>query len=373
MSQEKKIRQSWVDFARGIAIILVLYRHVFSGLKSTAGVSAGEYMYLEHLNIMFFSFRMPLFFIVSGIFLSASFAKRDLKRYIENKAATILYPLFVWGILQITIQLVFSKYVNENRTFYDYLYLIYSPRRVDQFWYLSALFNVSVLYVIMKYALKIKLWPQLIFGILIYYFSSWCHKRSIDLGFLLDIGSNYIYIVLGDFISGFMRSESNRNKLQSRKVLLGLVVPFFASQILFLLLNLRHPEVDEYRYIEYYLPFLFLPIALTGCAFIISCCFVLQRFERPAWLKELGSYSLYIYVAHVICFASVRTIIVKVLHINNVPFLLISGIFFGLTLPVLIYKLCVRWKMTWVFKLDENKLGESLKFNVSKPEGVNIN
>ena len=348
-------RQSWVDFARGIAIILALYRHVFEGLKNT-GIYIGKYIALEHFNIMFFSFRMPLFFIVSGIFLSASFSKRGLSRYIEVKARTILYPYFLWGVLQISLQVIFSKYTNSDRTVSDYLNLFYQPRKIDQFWYLMALFNVSVLYVIIKYVVKFKTWQQLALGIVLFFLASYFHQHNIDLGFLTDIFSFYIFILLGDLINKVMRSENNIKLFQSWRVSASLLIPFLVAQGYFLVTNLNHPEVSGYRYVEYYQPLLFFLIAVVGCAFIISICFLLQRFNRPNWLRVLGKHSLYIYVAHVIAFASVRALMINIFHITNIPILFITGIIFGLLIPVLLYRISEKLNIEWVFALKEREL-----------------
>ena len=69
-------RLPWVDYARGIAIMLVLYRHIYEGI-SRAGLSGQKFAYLEHANIIFYSFRMPLFFILSGVFIGKSLKKRS--------------------------------------------------------------------------------------------------------------------------------------------------------------------------------------------------------------------------------------------------------------------------------------------------------
>src|SRR6202035_3875273 len=74
-----KNRLAWVDYLKGIAIVLVVYRHVLIGIQRyVAGQQAKGTpipdvpLYLEKANIIFFSFRMPLFFILSGIFISGS-------------------------------------------------------------------------------------------------------------------------------------------------------------------------------------------------------------------------------------------------------------------------------------------------------------
>lgn len=355
MTGQKTKRQSWVDFARGIAIILVVYRHVFEGIKSS-GIPVDSYMMLEYFNIMFFSFRMPLFFIVSGIFLAASFAKRGLSRYVEVKARTILFPYLLWGSLQISLQIFFSRYVNSDRTAFDYLYLLYDPRQLEQFWYLYALFNVSVLYVIFKYVFRLNTWQQFGLGLIMFYAASYLHQRSAPLGFVMDILHNYVFIAIGDLIHKYIRDPKNFRIFQSRKLTLALLIPFVASQLYFLLENLAHPEVDQYRYIEYYRPTFFLLIALTGCAFTIAVCFLLQKKERPEWLRVVGTHSLHIYVAHVIAFASVRALLRSVFNLSDVPLLLITGIISGLLIPILMYRIAKKINMEWVFSLPERAL-----------------
>ena len=62
-----------MDYLRGIAIILIVYRHVLVGLQKGMIVVPEI---LVHANMIFYSFRMPLFFILSGIFISRSLAKK---------------------------------------------------------------------------------------------------------------------------------------------------------------------------------------------------------------------------------------------------------------------------------------------------------
>ena len=95
-------------------------------------------------------------------------------------------------------------------------------------------------------------------------------------------------------------------------------------------------------HVEFYQPFIFLLIALTGCVFIMNLSFYLQKKNSLKWLTVLGRNSLYIYVAHVIVFAFVRIILNKLLGIQNVAIILLSGIVSGLLVPVLLYRLAVQ-------------------------------
>lgn len=348
----KPPRLTWIDYARGIAIILVVYRHSFEGIKQ-AGLNVEPYIFLEYANILFFSFRMPLFFIVSGIFVTLSLQKRGLTKFIETKARVILYPYFLWGALQITIQIIFSNYTNYNTTFKSYLDLFYQPRELAQFWYLLALFNVTVLYVIAKTKFKISITLNIIIGLLMFYASTIVFHKSLNIGFLSDILHNYIFIALGDAISKQMTNRKNFKYFESWKILGLLFIPFMLSQIFFLIQNLNS-EVPKYMFVEYYRPLWFLFISLMGCLFIINLSFVLQKYKLISWLHVLGRHSLYIYVAHVIAFAGVRILLTKVLHFEYVPGVLFFVILAGLVFPVILYKISERLGWYWLFTLKKD-------------------
>lgn len=346
-------RQSWVDYAKGIAIILVLYRHVFEGVKNS-GIDISKYIFLEEWNIVFFSFRMPLFFIVSGIFVSSSFVKRGMGQFVKTKLRTILYPYFLWGIIQVTLQLIFSPYVNGRIDFYNYLDLLYLPREIEQFWYLYALFNVTILYVLLKYGLGLKPVYHLVLGLAMFLLSAYFYRNNIIIGFISDILHYYIFIAVGDVLAKFIRDKKNLELFQSWRLFFILILPFVLSQIYFLYANIQYPNT-KYQYVEYFNPLVFLPIAIIGCAFVISVSFILQKYSNAKWLEVLGRHSLYIYVAHVIVAASLRTLLTRVFNIYSVPVLLLSGIIFGLIVPVLLYKFAVRINMPWIFTLENRR------------------
>lgn len=359
-------RQTWIDYARGIAIVLVLYRHVFEGIKN-AGISIEDHIAIEHANILFFSFRMPLFFIISGMFVMASLAKRGLPAFLETKARTILYPYFLWGVLQISIQLLLKNYVNADRTAFSYLNLLYSPRLVDQFWYLYALFNVTILYALVGYYFKPKKRTQLLLGIVMFGISVYVYQQQINLFFVGDILHYYIFFAVGDLVGSFVTDKNNINKLSSYKWLVLCMIPFAVTQYYYLVNNIPSAKTN-YDFVEYYQPIQFMIIALVGAFFIIVLSFTLQRISKFAWLHILGSHSLYIYVSHVMVLAATRIFMTKVLNINNVPVLLITGIVLGLLLPVVLYKIAVKLNMGWLFSLETQK-----KVQANKPVQPSLN
>lgn len=356
-------RLGWIDYARGLAIILVVYRHAFEGLKRTtqltaAGVHMQDYLYLEKANILFFSFRMPLFFIVSGVFISGSLAKRGFASFFGNKTRTILYPYFLWGFIQIALQIVFSAYANSDKSWDHLLFLFYQPREVEQFWYLLALFNVSVIYAAFRSFTKLKPHQHLSIGLLLYLVSALFAQYKIEAGFISDIFHYYVYLALGDVLSRTIRSSEWSEKLASWKTTLLLLLPFIVAQYAFLVINMNmNHVVGKYLYVEYHLPFLYLLISLTGCLFIVSLSAVLDRYNMLRWLRYTGRHSLYIYVMHVIVFAGFRVMLIRIFHVTDIRLLLFGCIVAGVSIPLLFYKFCEKRGLQFLFTLEKKNTG----------------
>jgi fucose 4-O-acetylase-like acetyltransferase len=353
----RKGRLAWVDYARAIAIFLVLYRHIFVGIKRS-GIDISHYLYLEHANIIFYSFRMPLFFIISGVFIGASLAKRGLAKFIDSKWRLLLYPYLVWAVIQVTLQMIFSKYVNAARDYRDYLYIIYEPRELDQFWYLYALFNTSVLYAVLLVKGKFGKWQHLVLGSVFYIGSSLLARYKINLGFAYDILHYYLFIAIGDSISSYVLDKRHVPFFSSWKLFFILIPFFILGQWYFLEANLAH---DSYSYVEDYQPVLFLVIALNGCCLMANFSFMLQRYGNFVFLRILGYYSLYIYLMHVVASSAVRILLERALHLHSVPILLVAGILGGLFLPVIFYNLANWAGAWWLFSPVKEDSGKRLQ------------
>ena len=73
-------RVAWVDYAKGICIVMVVMMHSTLGVGAAAG---GEGFF--HAVVAFAKpFRMPDFFLLSGLFLSCVI-DRDWRTYLDRK------------------------------------------------------------------------------------------------------------------------------------------------------------------------------------------------------------------------------------------------------------------------------------------------
>lgn len=319
-------RWPWVDYLKGIAIVLVVYRHVLIGIERNGMEVPAA---LVNANMIFFSFRMPLFFILSGLFISASFARRPLEKLLYNKFENILYPYLIWAAIQITLQIILGGSTNSNRGWIDYLYIFYQPRALDQFWYLPALFNTTLVFLLLKKYCSFPRAAHLLLGVVLYFIGPYFDKVSM----LSDWMEFYLFFALGDALSALFFHK--RTQEQFRKPWLALLLlPFFiGAQVYYLSGDIGKTE--------------FLVISLVGCFFMFALAFRLEQWNILRFFRVLGYHSLQIYVMHVICSAFIRTIFTKVFHIHQPVLLLFSGIAFGVVLPVMLYNLFMKDGIAW--------------------------
>jgi fucose 4-O-acetylase-like acetyltransferase len=329
-------RWQWIDYLRGIVILLVAFRHSLLGIEHNNIVVPA---WLDNANTITSSFRMPLFFVLSGIFIKGSMAKRTLGQIIETKFENLIYPYLVWASIQITMQIVLAGSSNTHRTIFDYVYILYQPRNVDQFWYLPALFNASIVYMVLESKLKPAKWVHVVLGVVLYFVSHYFQQISM----LSDWMRCYIFFALGAVISDFFFKESSQRFLKSPWPLLMILPVFVLAEMFFVskdesfFLN----DNDLVGRIEY------LIIALIGCLSMFIVAFRLQSWNILRFLRVIGYHSMYIYVMHVMVAAAMRALLMKVFHITDPIILLVFIIFFAVTIPIIFYNLLINDNILW--------------------------
>lgn len=180
-----------IDALRGIAILLVVYSHLLFILPEKP-------ISTSLINQFFYTFRMPLFFFISGFFVySECFTVNLLKKRILNRFVCQLYPtIIIFGIF-ITI-------------FYDSNYIrgIYNLQKRG-YWFTLAvvemfLMVVPLLYFISKTKRKDVMFTSLcvfcygaiVFGIVLFLKES-IHWKTSD-----AIGIHYLALYFPYFLGG---------------------------------------------------------------------------------------------------------------------------------------------------------------------------
>lgn len=89
--RETAERVAFVDYAKGICIIMVVMMHSVLGVEKAAGETSWM-----HAAVAFATpFRMPDFFLISGLFLSRAI-DRDWRDYLDRKVVHFAYFYLLW-------------------------------------------------------------------------------------------------------------------------------------------------------------------------------------------------------------------------------------------------------------------------------------
>jgi len=93
------MRMSWVDSAKGLSIILVVA--MYSAYNT--GEYTGEVGFLHYFVGFVTPFRMPEFFLISGLFLSQVIA-RPWRRYVDRRVIHYFYFYALWAFIMIALK-----------------------------------------------------------------------------------------------------------------------------------------------------------------------------------------------------------------------------------------------------------------------------
>jgi uncharacterized membrane protein YcfT len=92
-------RLDWVDVAKGICIILVVMMHSTLGVERAIGTETSLHAFIEWAR----PFRMPDFFLISGLFLAARI-DRPWRAYLDTKVVHFAYFYVLWVNIQFAMK-----------------------------------------------------------------------------------------------------------------------------------------------------------------------------------------------------------------------------------------------------------------------------
>lgn len=343
-------RISWVYHARGLAIMLIVYRHLVLGMQAS-GVAVSQVMY--NLQIVFFNFRMPAFFILSGVFIARSLKRKSRNTVAANKVSNLLYPYVLWAVITLTLQITFSRFSNARRHWSDFIDIIAQPRALDQLWYLLALFNVSMLYLLLSRIPRRYTWVHVLVALGLHYLSFYLQDYSL----FSDFFYFYIYFLSGALCSDFLLNAETRANFFKTPYLL-VVLPLFALGQWFWFervgqwfwVSKEHVELNNGQ--TGLIEIVFILINYIGCYVLFMTAMLSARTDRNEWLAYIGRYSLYIYILHVQVAAIVRKVVYGA-YPNIDPWLLLAICFLsGIVLPIVLVKTFRKWGIERLFTLQ---------------------
>ena len=324
-------RVGWVDAAKGLGILLVVFGHVLRGVV-TSGVIVPTPA-IVHLDTWIYAFHMPLFFFLSGLFLAHS-ATKPSAEFVWDKLSSIAYPYIVWSTITLAIKSPLGEYVARPRTLLDFPDIFARP--IEQFWFLYALFLITI---ILGFLLKLGIKPWgAVLGASFFYPGVWPLPWSGWIPFE-QARSFSIFVALGTIV-GSDHLPYFLSQIGTKILAATTVVGFFVLSLLTIFLDDVHPH------------WLDLIMALSGIAAVIALAILADRGGISA-ISLLGRFSLEIFVAHTIFSATVRIFFQHFLHVTAPGPHILLGTIFGLCGPIVLAITLKRVGVMWAFTLPK--------------------
>lgn len=346
----KEKRWLWIDYDKGISIMLVGYGHCLEALSGHVDLSA--YPFFNYIGTFLYGFRMPLFFIISGLLIGKSLNKKGLDGYVSDRTNNILFPLLIWGFIEITMQIIAATYTNFTHNSSvgpsTYFMLLLEPRQTGHFWYLNALFCIGAIYAFIKSTFKLKPGLQVLLGFALFCAAAYIHVHDIKAGFLTDVLGYYFFFALGDLLSNVVLDEQTIRRFSSWKIFFPILAVFLVTQYFTTKIN-SQPSQFSNDFVENRMPFLYLFQALVGCTISINFSFLLQKYKLFTWIRIVGFHSLFVYCMQVIVMTLARIFFQSFLHITYTPALLLLVWSSGIVLPIFFYNFCLRYNLWWLY------------------------
>ena len=139
-------RVDWVDYAKGICIVMVVMMHSVLGVEAAAGQTG-----FMHWLVMFAKpFRMPDFFLISGLFLSVVI-DRDWRTYLDRKVVHFAYFYLLW----VTIQFGFKAPSFAAESNWHHVGYLYLESFIEPFGTLWFIYLLPIFFVVTKLTRKV--------------------------------------------------------------------------------------------------------------------------------------------------------------------------------------------------------------------------
>ena len=132
-------RVDWVDYAKGFCIVMVVMMHSTLGVEAAAGREG----FMHWLVAFAKPFRMPDFFLISGLFL-ARVIDRDWRTYLDRKVFHFVYFYLLWTAIEFAVKAPhFSGEIGWAGVLKLYVLSFIEPLGILWFIYLLPLFAVA--------------------------------------------------------------------------------------------------------------------------------------------------------------------------------------------------------------------------------------
>jgi len=277
-------RIDWVDYAKGFCIVMVVMMH------STLGVEhAADREGWMHAAVAFAKpFRMPDFFLISGLFL-ARVIDRDWRDYLDKKVVHFAYFYVLW----VTIQFGFKAPMFAADIGWRGVGLSYLEAFVEPFGTLWFIYLLPIFFVVVKLTRNVP-WP------VVWLVGAALEIAHINTGWTVidEFASRSVYFYSGYLFAPHIFALAARVQRKPGVALIGLSLWALVNGALVLA-----GVADR--------PFVSLALGLVGAGAVVVVAALIARSDAFRPLRYCGQHSIVIYLAFFLPMAATRMALLR--------------------------------------------------------------
>jgi uncharacterized membrane protein YcfT len=270
---------------------MVVMMHSVLGVEAAAGRTG-----FMHVLVAFAKpFRMPDFFLISGLFLSLVIG-RDWRTYLDRKVVHFAYFYILW----VTIQFGFKAPSFAAESSWTHAGFLYLESFIEPFGTLWFIYLLPVFFVVTKVLRRA---PPLV----IWFFAAALEMLHVATGWTVvdEFCARFVYLYSGYLFAAYVFALSDRARTRPAFALAGLALWALVND------GLVHFGISEW-------PLISLALGLAGASAIVVIGTLLAQARRLDGLRYCGEHSIVIYLAFFLPMAATRTLLLKFGPIHDI-------------------------------------------------------
>lgn len=277
-------RVDWVDYAKGICIVMVVMMHSTLGVELAAGKQGFMHLFVEFAR----PFRMPDFFLISGLFL-ARVINRDWRTYLDRKVVHFAYFYVLW----LTIQFIFKAPVYAAEQGWHHAAVMYLQSFIDPFGTLWFIYLLPIFFVVTKATLRVP-------APVIWLAAAALETMHVSTGWTVidEFAARFVYFYSGHLFANYVFVLADRARAQPGVALIGLAAWAVANGVLVFAGFAERPGIS-------------LMLGFAGACAVIVTGTLLARLNWLGFLRYCGEHSIVIYLAFFLPMVVTRMVLLK--------------------------------------------------------------
>ena len=279
-------RVDWVDYAKGICIVLVVMMHSTLGVEKAIGTAGYLGAFIEWAR----PFRMPDFFLISGLFLSRRM-QVPWREYLDKKVLHFVYFYVLW----MTIQFAFKGYGIAKAEGPLGLLTAYALGFVQPFGTLWFIYLLAIFFVVTRLLVRVP--PLLVFAV-----AALLEMAPIESGSLIidEFAARYVYFFAGSWLASHIFASTSIMQTRNLLSLMAMLYIWATGHSLAMATGAAS------------MPGMGLVLGFAGAGAVITAAIVMVRTAALPWLRYFGANSIVIYLAFFLPMAAIRTLGLKI-------------------------------------------------------------